>query len=325
MTAAQIDSKTKRFAYSAIVIYSTIVGLSFLFGKLALTVATPLESLAHRFTVSLIAATIPVLFGWVKLQIKPRDVLAILPLAVLYPSMFFAFQAFGLQFTTSSEAGIIHATVPIFTMVAAAYFLKERTTRLQQLSTLLSVAGVIFIFVMKGTTIDLANMKGTLLILLSALALAGYSVLARKLTSRMKVIAMTYVMTVIGFLVFNLMAVGQHLAEGTLSLYFEPFASPVFLLAILYLGVLSSLISSLLSNYALSKLEASKVSVFNHLATLVSIVGGFVFLNEQLAYYHMIGAAAIIAGVLGANAGTWGRRKAALPPKVSDQMINKNG
>jgi drug/metabolite transporter (DMT)-like permease len=67
------------------------------------------------------------------------------------------------------------------------------------------------------------------------------------------------------------------------------------------------------------------VSVFNHLATLVSIVGGFVFLNEQLAYYHMIGAAAIIAGVLGANAGTWGRRQPALPPKVSDPMINKNG
>ncbi|UKS25528.1 DMT family transporter [Paenibacillus sp. HWE-109] len=325
MTTAQIDSKTKRFAYSAIIIYSTIVGLSFLFGKLALTVATPLDSLAHRFTVSLIAATIPVLLGWIKLQIKIRDVLAILPLAVLYPSMFFAFQAFGLQFTTSAEAGIIHATVPIFTMLAAAYFLKERTTRLQQLATLLSVAGVVFIFIMKGTTIDLTNMKGTLLILLSALSSAGYSVLARKLALRIKVIAMTYVMTVIGFLVFNLMAVGQHLAEGTLSRYFEPFASPVFLVAILYLGVLSSLISSLLSNYALSKLEASKVSVFNHLATLVSIIGGSVFLNEHLAYYHIIGAAVIIAGVLGANAGTWRRRKAALSPPLSDQMINKNG
>lgn len=284
-----------------------------MFGKLALTVATPLDSLAHRFTVSFIAATSPVLFGWVKLQIKPRDVLAILPLAVLYPTMFFAFQAFGLQFTTSAEAGIIHATVPIFTMIAAAYFLKERTTMLQKLSTLLSVAGVIFIFVMKGTTIDLTNMKGTLLILLSALALAGYSVLARKLTLKLKVFAMTYVMTTIGFLVFNLMAVGQHLAQGTLSRYFEPFASPVFLVSILYLGVLSSLISSLLSNYALSKLEASKVSVFNHLATLVSIVGGFVFLNEQLAYYHMIGAAVIIAGVLGTNAGTWRGRKENLP------------
>ncbi|UQZ32752.1 EamA family transporter [Paenibacillus sp. PK3_47] len=312
MTSAHLDSTTKRFAYSAIIIYSAIVGLSFLFGKIALTVAAPLDTLAHRFTVSLIAATIPVLLGWIKLHLRPRDVLAILPLAVLYPSMFFAFQVFGLQSATSAEAGIIHATVPVFTMVAAAYFLKERTTRLQKLSTLLSVSGVIFIFIMKGTAIDLSNLKGTLLILLSALALAGYSVLARKLTSRIHVMTMTYVMTVIGFLVFNLMAAGQHLAEGTLSHYFEPFASTRFVMAILYLGVLSSLISSLLSNYALSKLEASKVSVFNHLATLISIAGGFVFLNEQLAYYHIIGAAVIIAGVLGANAGTWRSRKAAV-------------
>ncbi|WP_141503437.1 DMT family transporter [Paenibacillus luteus] len=309
MKTVNIDSKGKRLAYSAIIIYSIIVGLSFLFGKLALTVASPLDSLAHRFTISFAAATIPVLFGWVKLKLTLKDLLTVLPLAVFYPSMFFAFQAYGLQYTSSAEAGIIHATVPIFTMVAAAYFLKERTTKLQRLSTLLSVAGVIFIFVMKGSSIDLANVKGTLLILLSALSLAGYSVMARRLASRMKVMSMTYVMTAIGFLVFNLMAVGSHLAEGTLGHYFTPFAHPIFLISILYLGVLSSLVSSLLSNYALSKLEASKVSVFNHLATLVSIIGGFIFLNEQLAYYHFVGAAVIIVGVLGANAaGRKGRR-----------------
>jgi len=309
MTSTQNTTKTKRLAYTAIIVYSTIVGLSFLFGKLALTVTSPLDSLAHRFTISLIAATIPVLFGWIKLQLKPRDLLTILPLAVFYPSMFFAFQAYGLQFTSSAEAGIIHATVPIFTMIAAAYFLKERTTKVQKLATLLSVAGVIFIFVMKGTSIDISNVKGTLLILLSALSLAGYSVLARKLSGRMKVMTMTYMMTAIGFLVFNFIAVSQHIAKGTISHYFDPFASPVFLMSILYLGVLSSLISSLLSNYALSKLEASKVSVFNHLATLVSVIGGFAFLGEKLAYYHLIGAAVIVVGVLGANMGALGKRK----------------
>jgi drug/metabolite transporter (DMT)-like permease len=320
MMTTQNNLKSKRLAYTAIIVYSIIVGLSFLFGKLALTITSPLDSLAHRFTISFIAATIPVLFGWIKLQLKARDLLTILPLAVFYPSMFFAFQAYGLQFTSSAEAGIIHATVPIFTMIAAAYFLKERTTKVQKLSTLLSVAGVIFIFVMKGTSIDISNVKGTLLILLSALSLAGYSVLARRLSGRMKVMTMTYMMTAIGFLVFNIIAIGQHVAKGTISHYFEPFASPVFLLSILYLGVLSSLISSLLSNYALSKLEASKVSVFNHLATLVSVIGGFVFLGEKLAYYHLIGAAVIVVGVLGTNMGAFGKRKGASSISVSQKV-----
>lgn len=296
------NQSSKRLAYIAILIYSIIVGLSFLFVKLALTVTNPLDSLAHRFTLSFAVATIPVLFGWIKLRLKPRDILMLLPLASLYPAMFFAFQAFGLQYTSSAEAGIIHATVPIFTMLAAAYFLKERTTWLQKAATLLSVAGVIFIFVMKGTSLDLSNVKGTLLILLSAISLAGYSVLARRLTARMKVLDMTYVMTAIGFVTFNLMSVIRHAADGTVLKFFQPFTNPVFVLSIVYLGVLSSLVTSLLSNYALSKLEASKVSVFNHVSTIVSIIGGFLFLGEKLAFYHIIGAAVIIAGVLGTNA-----------------------
>lgn len=308
MMIKHLDHSTKRFAYIALLVYSIIIGLSFLFVKLALTIADPLDILAHRFTVSMAAATLPVLFGWIKLQLRLRDWVTLLPLAVFYPAMFFAFQAYGLNYTTSAEAGIIHATVPVFTMLAAVYFLKERTTPLQKLSTLLSVTGVIFIFVMKGTSIDLTNVKGTLLILLSAIALAGYSVLARRLTQTMRVMDMTYMMTAIGSVVFNLMSVGRHLAEGTIALFFQPFMSPVFLLSILYLGVLSSLVSSLLSNYALSKLEASKVSVFNHLCTLVSIIGGFVFLREQLAYYHLIGTAVIIMGVLGTNTGARGKK-----------------
>jgi len=288
-------------AYLAIIIYSLIVGLSFLFVKLALTVSNPLDSLAHRFTLSLAAATVPLLFGWIKLTIKWREIWPLLPLALFYPAMFFAFQAYGLQYTSSAEAGIIHATVPIFTMLAAAYFLKERTTIMQRLSTLLSVFGVIFIFAMKGTSFDITNVQGSLLIALSAVSIAGYSVMARRLSQKIKLMDMTYVMTAIGFIFFNALSIGKHVKEGTLLHYFEPFSSPVFALSMLYLGILSSLVSSLLSNYALSKLEASKVSVFNHLATLVSIIGGFVFLGERLAYYHFIGAAIIMIGVIGTN------------------------
>ncbi|TGU42246.1 EamA family transporter, partial [Mesorhizobium sp. M00.F.Ca.ET.186.01.1.1] len=81
--------------------------------------ATPMDAMAHRFTIAFVAATIPVLFGWVRLSIKPRDILVILPLALLYPALFFGLQTFGLVYTTASEAGIIVATVPIFTMVMA--------------------------------------------------------------------------------------------------------------------------------------------------------------------------------------------------------------
>ena len=46
-------------AYSAAFLYAAIIGFSFLFVKITLAFASPLDSLAHRFTLSLLAASVP--------------------------------------------------------------------------------------------------------------------------------------------------------------------------------------------------------------------------------------------------------------------------
>ncbi|MCM3340182.1 DMT family transporter [Paenibacillus sp. MER TA 81-3] len=302
-----IDSSQKK-AYLAAILYAFIIGFSFVFVKLALTATDPMSTLAHRFTISIVIATIPVIFGWVKLNITPKDIVRILPLALFYPAMFFAFQAFGLVYASSSEAGIIQAAVPILTMLLASYFLKERSSLWQKLSVALSVAGVIYIFVMNGVAIDASNVKGTVLILLSALASAGYNVMARPMTRRFKLIDITYMMTLVGFLTFNVMSLVNHGLNGTVSLYFAPFTDTTFIISILYLGVLSSLVTSFLSNYALSHMEASKMSVFGNFATLITMIAGVLVLDEQLKYFHLIGACMIILGILGTA--FLGKRKA---------------
>ena len=195
----------KKDAYLAAFINALIIGFSFLFVKLALTVTDPLNILAHRFTVAFVAASIPVIFGWTRLHITFKDILPILPLSLFYPVMFFTFQTFGLQYISSSEAGIITAVIPIFTMILASLFLKEYSSLQQKASLLLSVSGVIYIFVMKGINFKSASFSGTILILLSALSSAGYNVLARKFTKKYKVLDLTYMMSFIGFLSFHIL------------------------------------------------------------------------------------------------------------------------
>ena len=294
-------------AYVAALLYACIIGFSFMFVKIALTAASPMDTLAHRFTVSFLAASLPLLCKQVRLDMNSKDFLAILPLATLYPVLFFSFQAFGLVYTSSSEAGVIHASVPIFTVALAAHFLKEHSTSWQRIFTLLSVAGVIYIFVMKGFAPEMANTKGAILILFSTLSLACYNVIARSLTKRYSLFVLTYIMTVIGMIAFNGIAIIQHIIYHTLTAYVTPLINSDFLVAILYLGVFSSLGTSFLSNYALSKIEASKMSVFNNLATLITIFAGVMILHETLQYFHIIGAAIIIIGVIGTN--YFGRKK----------------
>ncbi|MFC0272360.1 DMT family transporter [Metabacillus herbersteinensis] len=300
----------KRKAYIAAIIYAFIIGLSFMFVKMTLTVASPLDILAHRFTIALIGATILVRINKDKLKFDWKDLLQILPLAIFYPMLFFALQVFGLAHTSSSEAGIIHATVPIFTLVFARELLKERATGGQLVFISLSVIGVIYILFMNGVGAEMTNLIGNGLILLSAVAAALYNIFARKLTQQYSLLTLTYVMTLIGFIVFNVIAIGNHVMNGTIKQFSQPLMHTDFVISILYLGILSSLVTSYLSNFVLSKIEASKMSVFSNFATLITILAGVVFLQEEFHLYHLVGAIVIIIGVVGTNYfGEGGRHK----------------
>ncbi|WMM26373.1 DMT family transporter [Tissierella sp. MB52-C2] len=135
----------------------------------------------------------------------------------------------------------------------------------------------------------------------SAISSSSYNVLARKIVQKYKFIDVTYVMIFIGFISFNLLSMIDRLYSGDLKTYFSVFTNQDFLISILYLGILSSVVTSLLSNYVLPIISAPKMSVFNNLFTLVTVVAGVLLLNERLYYYHIIGIVSILIGVLGTN------------------------
>lgn len=288
-------------AYIAALLYAIIVGLSFLFTKLALAITNPINILAHRFIASFIAISIPIALKILPINFTRERIIRVLPLAILYPLCFFGFQTFGLQYSTSSEAGIILASAPVFTMIMASYFLNERSSIYQKISIGISLLGVLYISLKKGASIDLANMKGMALLLLSALSFSGYSVLARKLTKDYTTAELSFIMISVSFIVFTLVALFKNISAGTMAEFLSPLTNLKFIVAIIYLGVLSTLGTSLLTNYALSILEASKIIVFSNLGTVISIVAGVVFLKEDLFYYHIIGSIMIVGGVLGTN------------------------
>lgn len=287
--------------YSAAVLYSFIIGLSFLFVKIALSVSNPFDLLAYRFTFAFIAMIVFLISRRIKLNYTFDNLKRILPVAILYPLLFFTFQTFGLQVASSSEAGIILATAPVFTLILAHIFLKEQSSIFQKLAILLSIAGIVYITIMKSSGIEFNNIKGILLLLASTLSMSAYSVFAKKLLRDFTNLDLTFIMITISFLFFNILSIGNHIFQRDLKTFFTPLSEPCFLISILYLGVLSSLVTAVLSNYVLSKIDASKMVVFSNLATVISIFAGVVILNEDFFLYHIIGSILIISGVLGAN------------------------
>lgn len=287
--------------YLAAITSSSIIGLSYLFSKIGLDYSSPLDLLAYRFTFAFAAVLIAVVFKLIKTNITKELIIKVLPLAFFYPLLSFGFQAYGLQFIQSSEAGIIFAVGPVFTLILASYMLQEKTTTAQKLSILVSVFGVIYITLSKEASLELQNLKGVIFILISVIALSMYNVLGRKLGKEISKIDIIVIILGVGFVIFNGLAIGKHLIDGDLSAFIIPLKSSKFIISVLYLGILSSLVTSYLTIYVLSHLESYKMSVFGNFSTVVSIVAGAVLLNEEIFYYHIIGSVLIIAGVLGAN------------------------
>ena len=298
-----------KLAYSFAVLNAFIIGFSFLFTKVALVHAGPLDTLTFRFAASFAVMSVPVALGWVKVSYRGKPIGRALLLAAMYPLGFFTLQVFGLQRATSAEGGILYSFTPVVTMIIASIFLKEKTTLLQKLCIFLSVFGVVFIFVMKGSGIQLSNMTGIVLLFMTCIAFAGYSVLARSLSSHFSPAELSYLMMGVGFATFLIISLTGHTVSGTLGDFLNPLGSATFVLSAVYLGVVASLVTTLTSTYILSKIEASLMSVFTNLSTIVSIAAGAVFLGEQITVYHWIGSFLIIAGVIGTN--LLGRKKTA--------------
>lgn len=287
--------------YLFAIMNASIIGFSFLFTKTAITLSSPLDTLAFRFTISFFVISLFVIFKFTKIDLSFHALKRLAPIGLFYPIIFFSSQAYGLNYSQSSEAGILFASTPILTTILASYFLKESTTLKQKFFILLSVFGVVFIFIMKGRSLEVGNVIGITLLMISCLSIAGYSVMARSLTKQFKPINITYFMLGFGFLFFNGCAISSHLYEGTLSDFITPLSNPSYILSIVFLGIFASLLTSWLSNYILSKIKASQMSVFSNLSTIVSIIAGALFLDERIFWYDILGSILIILGVIGTN------------------------
>lgn len=290
--------KKQRLAYIGLFMITIIIGLSFIFVKVGLRYTNAMDLLAHRFSAAAITVLLLWLLGYIKLpRFSSQKAKSLLLLSLFYPLLFFALQTYGLEHSSASEAGIIFATTPIITLIAAGVFLKEKTTLLQKTGIALSIIGIFYIIYSTGSVAGSTSPVGLLLLMLSVLAVVTYYVLGKLISAHFSAIEITVWMTILAFIVFNGFSIAGHIQDHTLSQFFNPLIHMEFLWAVLYLGILSSLVTSFFTNFALTQVSASKIAVINNLSPIVSITGGVLILGDTLFSYHLIGGLLVLIGV----------------------------
>lgn len=292
--------KEKFLPYIAGTVMALIFGFSFLFTKEALADIGPFHLLGLRFGIAASLLTILKMVGVIKVDYKGKSVYKLIAIALAQPVFYFIFETLGIKISSSSEAGMMIALVPVIVTILAAIFLQEYPSKSQVGFVALSVSGAIFIIIMKSNDLN-ANPIGLFTLLLAVFSASAFNILSRKHSIEFKPVEITFAMMWIGAITFNTMAIGQHIYNGNLTNYFAPLANTKVIIAILYLGILSSVVAFFLVNYTLSKLEASRSAVFANLGSVTSILAGVLIRGEDFFWYQGVGAVVILLGVWGTN------------------------
>ncbi|MFO7611291.1 MAG: DMT family transporter [Clostridia bacterium] len=277
-----------------------IFGFSFTVTKSALGSLGPFHMLGLRFMFAALLLWLLRILGLIKIRYSGKSLRTLFFLALFQPVLYFIFETTGIGLTTASESGMMIALIPVVAAILGAVFLKERPGLAQWIFIIISVGGVFFIALMRKTETQ-GSIAGVAMLLIAVIASGGYNILSRKLSVRFSPMEITFMMMNTGFVVFNGIAVTEHIARGGLSEYFLPLKNPGTFFSMAYLGILSSVAAFFMVNYMLSRLEATKVAVFGNLITVVSIAAGILVLGETLHWFHAIGAVLILIGVWGTN------------------------
>lgn len=291
LRAIPLDRKTNATLMPTLAILGAVLlwGSSFPAMKAALKYLDPWTVMWMRLTFGSVAL-LPVLKRVLPRKATRADWKLLAPLALLQPCLYFLLESYAIKYTTSAQAGIIAATLPIMVAVGARFFLGETTTLRAYIGLLLSVGGVVWLTLAGSPSADAPNPAlGNLLEFGAMVCASGYMVLVKRLSATFGPWTLTAVQTFIGALFFlpGLWGLIAHRPEGLMA------ALPV----VVYLGTFVTLGAFGLYNIGIARIPASRASAFINLVPVVAVAVAWVFLGETLSPTQMLAATVIFLGV----------------------------
>ena len=314
------DSEPKWKLYLVALAFTFSIGFSFFGIKKCVPYADTLTILSYRYVAALVGVIL-----WIgiskMLGVYPKSEMK-RPKARLYQTaafyiLFMIFQILSMFFASSIEGAIVYAMVPIFAKIIGRVVLGEKSTRLQMVFVVVTVASLIVLIVLNATDISL-NFKGLVFMAIGTFFMGCQNVSARYVRGVFKPIEITAAIAIGGSVIF----IGASLIKAAVTDSFDKLIEPAghadFLIWASFLGIFCILLSAQFMAYMLAHMEIIQSTIFNSASTLVSVIAGALILGEPLCWYHYICGALILTGVVGLTLAPVDSRNAG--KSLSDKM-----
>lgn len=177
-------------------------GTSFVGTKIALDTFTPMTIIWMRLVLAS-ALFVPLVLRLPRPEYRPGDWKWFLLLSVLQPCLYYLFEGYAVLFTTSSQAGVISAIVPLLVAAGAWAFLRERLSPRAVIAIAVSLGGVAALSFGGTAQASAPNpLLGNSLEFFAMVSAAGSMLAVKHLTSRYNPWVITGVQNAVGAVFF---------------------------------------------------------------------------------------------------------------------------
>lgn len=292
MRSTDNDIKAMGAAFFAYFVF----GLSFIFSKTALNAVSPSTLLSLRFVTAFLLLNLIILVGKKLLHLKGKNIKGLFALALFQPVAYFICESYGIQLTSATFSGVMIATIPLVSMLGGAVFLREKPSVKQVIFLVVSVGGVMLMAMLKSSEGTVTPL-GILFMLGAVLSGAAYNALSRSLSGDFTAFERTYVMFLLGCLIFVPFSLWEH--DGDVWVIVSCLQYPEVWIPVIFLGVVCSVLAFWGLNYANTYLPLARSTSFSNITTVVSVFAGMIVLKEACNLFTVVAAVAIIIGVWG--------------------------
>ncbi|MGO8718648.1 MAG: DMT family transporter [Acidobacteriaceae bacterium] len=278
--------------YAACALAGGLWGTGFFFGKIAMREMSSAHMVLYRFLFACLGLT-PILVRR-RPGLDARGWRILLIAAFLGVPVQFLMQFAGLARTTVSHASLMVGTLPVVLAVGASIFAHERLDRIGWVALLVSTTGAALIAFGHSSGAgpgDTPSLIGDLLVVISLMISLVWILMNQRLLRDHSPL----VVTAYGLMTGTVMlAVWVFAVDGPPPVHISVQAW----LALAASGLLCTASTTLLWNWGLTRVPASRAGVFLNLEPMIGSLLGVTVLGEQLGSAAWLGGAMILGAAI---------------------------
>lgn len=290
---AKKDTFAKKYFFIIIGMPIVFWALVFPFIKIALEELSPVNLTIMRLLVVCIVFLILLIVKPNKFsKIQKKDIVPIFLVGFLGIILYHFGLNYGEQYISASAASVIIATIPIFVVILAAIFLKEKITIKIVLGVILSLVGVVVISTVgrSDALLEVKYISGALAVILAAALGAGYTVAGKKMLQRYSALSLTVYVCLLGSLGL-IPFISSSLFEEVAAMSLTGWS------VVIFLGVFPTVVGYVLWYVALEIKSASEVSVYLYFVPVLSTIISYIFFRDEITWLFVFGGALVILGL----------------------------